>query len=253
MFSMKRVFTIIILFYAATAFAQSPKELFQQGNQAYGKADYQSAIKAYETILNTGYESALVYYNLGNSYYRQDEYGQAILNYERALRLKPHFRDCRQNLALAYSKTEDNIESLPELLFVRAFRALVNAFSITGWGVAILIVLALLGGSLVILFLMQDYSWRKASLISAIVLGILLALTVVCTIASGIQSRRHNQAIVTQPMVIIKGSPDVNSVDKMVVHEGTKVGVDETLDGWHKVSLADGNTGWVEVEEVTVI
>lgn len=250
---MKHIFAIITLLLATTVYAQSPNDLFQQGNQAYSKSDYQAAIQAYESILQTGYESALVYYNLGNSYYRQDEFGQAILNYERALRIKPHFRDCRQNLALAYSKTEDNIETLPEFLLVRAFRSMVNWFSITGWGVTILILLALLGCALVILFLMQDYNWRKGSLIAAIVLGIVLAVAIICTIASGVQSRRHNQAIVTQPMVVIKGSPDESSVDKMVVHEGTKVRVEETLDGWHKVSLADGNTGWVELEEITVI
>ena len=39
----------------------------------------------------------------------------------------------------------------------------------------------------------------------------------------------------------------------MILHEGTLVGIDETLGEWHKIHIADGNTGWVELSDVTII
>ena len=42
-----------------------------QGDSAYIRHDYASAIQIYEELLKTG-ESADIYYNLGNSYYKLD-------------------------------------------------------------------------------------------------------------------------------------------------------------------------------------
>ena len=49
---------------------------------------FASAIQIYESLLRKG-ESADVYYNLGNSYYKINEIAKAILNYEKALLLQP--------------------------------------------------------------------------------------------------------------------------------------------------------------------
>ena len=54
-------------------------------------------------------------------------------------------------------------------------------------------------------------------------------------------------------MVVVKSSPEPNSIDKLILHEGAKVQIDETLGQWHKVRIADGNTGWLPVSDVTTI
>ena len=103
--------TIILLLTATLlgANAQTPQTLMQQGNDAYTKGDFAAAVQAYNAVLDAGYQSADLYYNLGNAHYRLEEYGFSILNYERALRLKPNFRDAKENLDLVNSKTEDKI------------------------------------------------------------------------------------------------------------------------------------------------
>lgn len=250
---MKRILVILALFGSCGLFAQTPQELMLQGNQAYGKSDFTTAISTYNAILDAGYCSAELYYNLGNAYYRQQQYALSILSYERALRLKPNFRDARQNLQLAYSKTEDEIEQLPELFIVRWARALVSCFSPTGWRVALLVMLAVLVALVAVIFLCRDYLWRKRSLVASIVVTALLVITLACAIASATRASRHNQAIVTTPMLVVKSSPEEGSVDKLILHEGTKVSIDETLGQWHKIRIADGNTGWVPTSELTAI
>ena len=250
---MKKTLILLLLATALNAAAQTPLQLMQRGNDAYAKGDFVAAAQAYNAVLDAGYESADLYYNLGNVYYRQEEYGLSIPNYERALRLKPNFRDAKQNLDLADSKTEDQIAALPEIFLAQWAHSVVAWFSPTGWRICILILLALLGTAVVLFLLSRDYAWRKGALISGIVTLVFLLLCIACTISASVRYNRHNQAIVTAPMAVVKSSPEENSIDKLVLHEGTKVNIEETLGEWHKIQIADGNNGWLQTDEVTII
>lgn len=250
---MKKTLILLFLATALNAAAQTPLQLMQRGNDAYAKGDFVAAAQAYNAVLDAGYESADLYYNLGNVYYRQEEYGLSILNYERALRLKPNFRDAKQNLDLADSKTEDQIAALPEIFLAQWAHSVVAWFSPTGWRICTLILLTLLGTAVVLFLLSRDYAWRKGALIGGIVTLVFLLLCIACTISASVRYNRHNQAIVTAPMAVVKSSPEENSIDKLVLHEGTKVNIEETLGEWHKIQIADGNNGWLQADEVTII
>ena len=247
------VFSFCLLLLPFTGQAQTPDELMARGNEAFKSGDFNGAVEAYSAVLDAGYESADLYYNIGNAYYRMDEYGQAILNYERALRLRPNFRDARQNVELAQSKTEDQITPLPEVFLIHWAHALVNLFSPTGWRIALLVVAALLALLVVVFLLSSDYGWRKGTLAGSVVTVVVLLICIACAIASSVRYNRHDEAVVTLPMTVVKSSPEEGSVDKMVLHEGTKITIDETLGNWHKIHIADGNTGWVEETDITII
>ena len=104
------------------------------------------------------------------------------------------------------------------------------------------------------LFLLsRDYAWRKGALIGGIVILVFLLLCIACTISASVRYNRHNRAIVTAPMAVVKSSPEENSIDKLILHEGTKVNIEETLGEWHKIQIADGNNGWLQTDEVTII
>jgi len=223
------------------------------GNEAYKAGDWQGAIDAYTAILDAGYENADLYYNLGNAYYRIERYGMAILNYERALLLEPNFAEAKQNLALANARTEDKITPLPEFLLARWYRALYCALSFDVWFSVLLILAALALIAAAVMLSGGNYRWRKTGFIVLIIMAVLWLVSLCCTISSAARLNRHDRAVITQPMVVVKGSPDASGVDKLVLHDGTLLTIDETLDGWHKVRLADGNTGWLPVAEVTVI
>ena len=100
-----------------------------EGDSAYIKDDYATAIQIYESLLKNG-ESADVYYNLGNSYYKAGEIAKAVLNYERALLMKPGNSDIRANLEVARAKTIDKVEPVPEVFFVSWTKALINSMSV---------------------------------------------------------------------------------------------------------------------------
>ena len=103
-----------------------------EGDSAYMRNDYASAIQIYESLLKKG-EAAEIYYNLGNSYYKADDIAKAILNYERALLLQPGNADIRANLEIARSKTIDKVVSVPDIFFVAWVKSLINCLSVDAW------------------------------------------------------------------------------------------------------------------------
>lgn len=43
-----------------------------------------------------------------------------------------------------------------------------------------------------------------------------------------------------------KSSPNQNSTDLFILHEGTKVEISDRLNGWCEITIADGKKGWME-------
>src|SRR6266571_8467857 len=130
---MRLVALSTVLFCTTLAVAQEEVLQFEQANQSYRNGDYKKAAQLYEKILDNGYESAALYYDLGNCYFKLENIPATILSYERARRLAPHDEDISYNLRLANLRVVDKIDALPRLFFVDWGTALMNMFSSDGW------------------------------------------------------------------------------------------------------------------------
>jgi tetratricopeptide (TPR) repeat protein len=73
---------------------------FARANADYAAGKYASAVQGYESLVKNGHWNASVFYDLGNAYFRKNDLGRAILNYERALALDPAQPEARANLQL---------------------------------------------------------------------------------------------------------------------------------------------------------
>ena len=56
----------------------------------------------------------------------------------------------------------------------------------------------------------------------------------------------RTSAVVLRDAVAVKSSPDQNSTDLFILHEGTKVEISDRLNGWCEITIADGKKGWME-------
>jgi tetratricopeptide (TPR) repeat protein len=74
---------------------------FSKANQAYAEGHYEQAANGYESLIGSGTRHANLFYDLGNAKYRLGHFGNAILNYERALALDPRHPEADANLRLA--------------------------------------------------------------------------------------------------------------------------------------------------------
>ncbi|MFQ5335568.1 MAG: tetratricopeptide repeat protein, partial [Flavobacteriales bacterium] len=104
----------LLIFSHPVDASPSVQQLFDEGNELYRKGAYEEAYQRFDSITHLGYESADLYYNMGNVAYKLGNNPLAILNYERAKKLKPADRDTYFNLGMANLKNIDKIEALPE-------------------------------------------------------------------------------------------------------------------------------------------
>ena len=225
----------------------------QDADAEYSKGNYQQAIKDYEELLKAG-ESAEIYYNLGNAYYRTENITRAVLNYERALLLNPADEDIRFNLQMARSKTIDKITPESEMFFFTWYRSLVNLMTIDNWArLAIASIILTLILALVYLFA-SPLILRKIGFYGGALFLVIFLLSNLFAFQQKQMLMKRNGAIVIAPSVSIKKTPEANSTDQGVIHEGTRVDIiDDTMRDWKEIHLADGREGWIPTSQIEKI
>jgi tetratricopeptide (TPR) repeat protein len=250
---MKQIKYIVLFALALTAslpvFAHKDLKAVADAEKAYASKHYKEAIACYNSVLEQGFVSYKLYYNLGNAYYKNNEIGKAIYNYELANKLKPNNEDIKTNLRIANEKTIDDIES-KENFFLGALKSgVVNSLSTNGWAwLTIFTLVGCLGFAFIYLMAKQVMFKRIGFFMSALSL-----LSFVVSMALGFTALNARQqikfAIITARETRIQTEPDKLSPSKFSLHEGTKVRVLETNAGWTNIRLENGNEGWVQTSD----
>ena len=224
-----------------------------EGDSAYIKNDYASAIQIYESLLQQG-EAPEIYYNLGNCYYKTDDIARAILNYERALLLSPGNTDIRANLEIARSKTIDKVTPVPEIFFITWIKSLVNSQSSDAWARTGIVSFLLLLVSLAIFFFTQHIKWKKIGFSAAILFLIVTVLSNLFASQQKSYLTNRNDAIILSPSVTVRSTPSESGTSLFVLHEGRKVEIkDNSMREWKEIRLEDGKVGWVPSSSIEVI
>lgn len=224
-----------------------------EGDSAYMRKDYAAAIQIYENLLRTG-EAAELYYNLGNSYYKSNDIARAILNYERALLLKPGNGDIRANLEIARSKTIDKVVPVPEIFFVAWTKSLINCLNTNAWAKFGIISFIFLLVSLCLYFFAKRTIWKKTGFITGLVFLVFVVLSNVFAAQQKSRLTQRNEAIVLSPSVTVRSTPSESGTSLFVLHEGHKVMIkDDSMREWKEIHLEDGKVGWVPASAVEVI
>lgn len=237
---------IILIMLPFSSMAKTQTEQFKRANDFYQKGKYKEAVQQYEVIIQSGYVSPELFYNLGNAYYKTSNLPAAILNYERSLKLRPGDADTEFNLKLANSQTIDKIEPLPEAFYKKWFNKWLMNISPEkrfDWVIILLwICVVLIAGWLFI-----PVRWIKQIAFSLALLSLAGSIAVYA-IASWQQSRIHSDhyAIIFQSNVYVKSSPDEKSANLFMLHGGTKVKMIDELSGWKRIRLPNGHEGWIQ-------
>ena len=223
------------------------------GDSAYVKEDYATAAQIYEGLLSDG-ESADVYYNLGNSYYKLGEIAKSILNYERALLLQPGNGDIRANLEVARAKAIDKVELVPEIFFISWIKSLINIMSVDAWAWWGIVSFLFFIVALYFFIFSKQVVLKKIGFTASIVL---LIITLCANIFASEQKEHlvnRTNAIVMNPSVTVRSTPSESGTSLFILHEGRKVSIkDKSMREWTEISLEDGKVGWAPASSIEVI
>ena len=253
--SKKKAFLFLPLLFCLSFFfsAQLSAQTKSDVDNLYQKGNYVQAVKGYEKLLKQG-ESAALYYNLGNCYYRLDNIPHAVLSYERAQRLAPSDEDIRFNLQLAQSKTIDNLTPESEMIFVTWYKALVNLFSIDSWAYLSLVCLFISIVALVVYLFVDIEILRKLSKIVLPLFFFFFLINTFFAIQQVYLLDSETHGIIMAPSAVVRKMPDQKSADSFILHEGSKVRIiDNSMSQWTEIKLSDGRQGWIKADNVEAI
>jgi len=254
--SKKRYILFIIfisLFVRIVVSQDTNKDKFYQGVTYFTAGSYKEALQIWTDIYNTGYRSANLDYNIGNAYYKLNNIPLAILFYERAYLLKPADENINYNLQIARTLIVDRFQEIPELFFIKWYNFVSLFLSINSW--------AKISITSFILFLLllslYIYSSRYRHKVIGFWLGVFFIVLSLTSLAFTIRNKSlvydSHKAIISSPMVNGKSSPDKSGNDIFVLHEGTKVTVEDEVGEWSEIRLSDGNKGWVPLNSIIII
>jgi len=238
--------------YADTA-QENASSIFAQGNSEYQKGDYVSAERHYREIIDSGVGSGPVYYNLGNACFKQNRLGEAIYYWEKAQQKLPSDREVRENLELAGLLLVDRIEIPPDPLPLRILSR-ITLFLTIGLESRLVLILFIAANVFFSIFLLTKnprHAFR--ALIACLGTGILF-LVFAGSLSWKIYERdfRKNGVVIEQ-RVDVRSGPGTENITIFTIHEGIKVRVHESNNGWYQISLPNGWNGWLPQDYVRIL
>jgi len=221
--------------------------LFVSANSDYANQEYNAAIKKYNLILSSNLESPELYYNLANSFFKINEIHQAIYYYEKALKIKPDFDDAKENLEICNLQLIDKIEEIPELMITSLYNNIINFLSLKNW---IYLTLIFIWVSLIIFSYNSFLKKNKKSVLYLVIFSFFLFF---------ITTKKYNQninvkeAIIYSSVINVMSAPSEQSTNLFSLHIGTKVKIEDQIENWVNIRIANGKKGWVLIENLKEI
>ena len=218
--------------------------LFSIGNRYFSIEKYDYALDAYLAILEK-VENPDLYFNIGNTYYRQGNLGQAIWAYEKGIQLSPLHKDLKYNLDFVNARVKDRIEVPKGILFIEMYRTIkrnVKLNDLLLWGGIMMLLASFATFFKVFNILDNIFAYRMT-----VILFIFSLLIHMIALDKYWEISDKNEGIIISSIVNVRSAP-IDRDEKIIfrIHEGLKVDIVQSQPGWFEIILLDGKKGWIE-------
>jgi len=233
------VLLVFAFFCNAEAGEGKWEEVFFEANRAYKEGRFNDAVEGYRQLIRSDHCGGHVFYNLGNAYFRLNQLGKAILNYERARVLLPRDADLIFNLHHARDQVKDAISEDRSLINATFFWLDSLTLSEFLWAFA---GTNLLFWAILLVRIFSNIEW------SYYLFLIFLAFWLLSGVSLGLKWRQitnDNRAVIVYEEVNVLAGPDIKDTILLKLHAGTIVDLERSEDKWSLISLPQKRRGWV--------
>ena len=216
---------------------------FEEANRSFETGDYAKAISGYRGLLTNGTESAAVWFNLGNAYFKDGQFGRGIHCYRQARRLEPRDPDIRANLQFARKEVAGAFA--PETATWQSF---FRYLSPREWaGLTAIAGFVLFG----VLAIRERFARERTALIWPVRLAVLFAVVcgVACPVDDSIWSD-EDAAVVIVKKAEVRYGPLLDSKSAFQVKDGEELELLDSKDDWRQVRNTSGQAGWIEAGHI---
>jgi len=218
-------------------------ELF---DAAKSPEDFRESALLLESIVADGFCSGVVFYNLGNAYYRAGEFGRAISNYRKAKPYRPSDPLLEANLQQALASAPGKLPDLPRPWWDHVLFWTESIDYPTRVAIALsLLVLAPLIVLCACLFHRKNLIWLASAVTGVAVLFVTDA------VLTSPENARMNRAVITGETVARKGiGKDYEAAFDSPLKDGAEFVVLQETNGWTFGRFSGIGDGWVRNEFV---
>jgi tetratricopeptide (TPR) repeat protein len=220
----------------------------EQAGALYLAGDNDGAARGWRALVDEGWESVGLHFDLGNALLRLGFRGRAIASYQRALQLDPGDADAQANLEQARAQNVDRLvgEAQPPL-HARVLARTPDGAALALFGIS--------WTAFWLLLWLRSRSSRSARhwLSPAALLAALLAVGGGALLAGKSADRRTPWAVVIAPASPVREGPSRTLKTAFELHEGTTVRVLEAQGDVARIRLLNGLEGWVASADLEVI
>lgn len=248
------IWSFFIFFVIPSIDAQdNPQQNLVQANQFYQDQNYQSALDAYQELLDAGYCSKSLYYNLGNTHFQLGNKGKAVYYLEAASMLAPKDKTIQENLLFVKEQLSDEIIEIDVFPLFVIWENIRQSLSSNTWALlGVLLFWTGIAGFILWLF-GTNRNRKKQGFYLALGGLVLCILPFVMAFQSKKELTTAQKAVVMSENVPLKSAPNLDSETLFDLFEGATVQTVEPLQDWYNVRLANGFEGWVKIDQIEVI
>ncbi|MCE3295619.1 MAG: ion channel protein [Crocinitomicaceae bacterium] len=235
-----------LLLFAVFFFSASYASPFDEGLKAYAQKDWSKAENLFRQHLISHQKDANAYFNVGSCLFQQENYAEAIWNFEKAFKLDPSAPDLQLLLDKSYQKAGLSSSWTPPVSY---FKLKLFRFPGQTWSV-VLLVFSLLTGTLLFSYFA---SGRKKLLLGLSVFSFMLWLFS-CYIFYSRESFENTvtHAIVSSPVDMAYVSATGNALQDKKLKPGERLEIVEVKERVG-LSYGHGETFWLDKSKVRLI
>jgi len=241
---MKKIIYILSILFIIPLLLCAKEYNLTAANSAYQEQNYQIAKEEYMKLVNEDVENYELFYNLGNTYFKLNDLGNARLYYEKAAKFEPLNQELNENITMLMANIKDK-EEVERSFIETLLRKIYYTFSINLLGVFAVIFFILMMAFIVFLIMSRSAVLKRIVKVFLVIFAVIFFLVTVTEVMRIRDFYADNNAVILDEVVIAYSGPNEDFPQVFTIHEGLKVSIERFDNEWVLIKLPSGNGGWV--------